>query len=97
MVMDENGRNGWKWRLAQQITYPVMPSTFYQFTQLTYHAIINDNIPTTIHTTCNSIITQIWGNFYFSYKYPYPIIIIYNLLTNRLVEYGIIAIRFRWI
>ena len=94
--MDEAGRNGWKWHLAQQFVQPVMPSTFYQFTQLTYHAIINDNIPTTIHTTCNSIITQIWvgGDFYFSYKYqkipPYAIIIIYNLLTNNKSKYGII-------
>ena len=90
MVMDETGRNVGNWHLAQQITHPVMPSTFYQFTQLTYHAIIND-------TTRN--IHMRGGNFLLfitKYKIP-PIIIIYNLLTNRLVEYGIIAIRFRWI
>ena len=76
MVMDETGRNGGNWHLAQQITYHVTLYIFQQLTQLviiqkqqitqlTYHAIINDNIPTTIHTPCNSIITQIWG----FYKY----------------------------
>ena len=46
MVMDENGRNGGKWHLAQQITQPVIR---YILSQVA-----------TIHTPCNSIITQIW-------------------------------------
>ena len=37
MVMDEAGRNGGNWHLAQQITYNV---TLYIFQQLTYHVII---------------------------------------------------------
>ena len=56
MVMDENGRNGRKWHLAQQITETVMPYIFLQTTQP--HSIHN-NIQATIHTPCNSIITHI--------------------------------------
>ena len=37
MVMDENGRNGRKWHLAQQITHHV---TLYIFQQLAQHVII---------------------------------------------------------
>ena len=36
MVMDEDGRNGRKWHLAQQITYHV---TLYIFQQFTHHVI----------------------------------------------------------
>lgn len=35
--MDENGRNGRKWHLAQQLTYHV---TLYIFQQLAQHVII---------------------------------------------------------
>ena len=34
--MDEDGRNGGKWHLAQQITYHV---TLYIFQQITHHVI----------------------------------------------------------
>ena len=60
MVMDKAGRNGGNWHLAQQLAQLVIIQK-QQTTQTTYHAIINDNIPTTIHTPCNSIITQILG------------------------------------
>ena len=66
MVMDETGRNGLKWHLAQQITYHVTLYIFQQITQLVIMRILSI---TTTSTTCNSIITQIWGDFYFSYKY----------------------------
>lgn len=33
MVMDEKGRNGRKWHLAQQFTYHVTLYIFQQFTQ----------------------------------------------------------------
>ena len=36
MVMDENGRNGGNWYLAQQTTYHV---TLYIFQQITHHVI----------------------------------------------------------
>ena len=42
MVMDENGRNGGKWHLAQQTTYHV---TLYIFQQLAQHVIIQNNKP----------------------------------------------------
>ena len=35
--LDENGRNGRKWHLAQQITYHV---TLYIFQQITHHVIM---------------------------------------------------------
>ena len=87
MVMDENGRNGGNWHLAQQITQLVImrilsiTTTSTTCNQTTYHAIMHLLFITII-------ITQIWGDFYFFYKYQknspsYPIIIIYNLLTNR--------------
>ena len=66
--MDENGRNGRKWHLAQQ---------------LTQHVIRHVLSSTTIHTPCNSIITQIWGLINIKNFPPHTIIIIYNLLTNR--------------
>ena len=65
MVMDEDGRNGRKWHLAQQIVQPVIRYVLSSTTnhiprnQTTYHAIINNNIQATIHTPCNSIIAQI--------------------------------------
>ena len=71
MVMDEAGRNGENWHLAQQIVQPVIryvlsSVTFQQQTQ--YH--------------------DRYGGFFISLIStkkipPYPIIIIYNLLTNR--------------
>ena len=70
MVMDEAGRNGGNWHLAQQITHHVImrilsittTSTTYNHTKTTNHTTCN----VITHTSCNSIITQIWG----SYKYP---------------------------
>ena len=91
MVMDENGRNGRKWHLAQQITYHVIMRILSITTNHTTSNVIT-------HTPCNSIITQIWvGGIFISLINiknfpPYAIIIIYNLLTNRWLEYGII----RW-
>ena len=52
MVMDEARRNGENWHLAQQLAQLVIIQK-QQTTQTTYHAIINDNIPTTNHTTRN--------------------------------------------
>ena len=72
MVMDEAGRNGRKWHLAQQITYHV---TLYIFQQITHRVI------------AFSYRYEFGGIFisFISIKKipPYPIIIIYNLLTNR--------------
>ena len=51
MVMDENGRNGGKWHLAQQLAQHVImrilsiTTTNIPCNQTTYHAIINNNIP----------------------------------------------------
>ena len=74
MVMDENGRNGRKWHLAQQITQLVIKSHIMQLSM-------------------TQSVTFTWGNFLlFITKYkipPYPIIIIYNLLTNSKSKYGI--------
>ena len=52
MVMDEDGRNAGNWHLAQQLAQLVIIQK-QQTIQTTYHAIINDNIPTTNHTTRN--------------------------------------------
>ena len=77
MVMDEDGRNGGNWHLAQQLTYHV---TLYIFQQITHHVIA---------------LSHRYGGIFISLISikkipPYPIIIIYNLLTNRWLEYGII-------
>ena len=52
MVMDENGRNGGNWYLAQQLAQHVIRCILSQVVtnhtpcnQTTYHAIINNNIP----------------------------------------------------
>ena len=66
--MDENGRNGRKWHLAQQITYHVTLYIFQQITEL----IIKPHI-------MQLSMTQSHGFIY----NQIPIIIIYNLLTNR--------------
>ena len=70
MVMDENGRNGRKWHLAQQITQHVI----IQKQQITQPVIVLSH-------------RYEWGIFISLInikKFPqYPIIIIYNLLTNR--------------
>ena len=50
MVMDEDGRNGGNWYLAQQITYHV---TLYIFQQITHHVIMRILSITTNHTTRN--------------------------------------------
>ena len=79
MVMDEKGRNGEKWHLAQQITQLVIKPHIMQLSM------------TIFHTTRN---IRMGGNFLlFITKYkipPYPIIIIYNLLTNSKSKCGII-------
>ena len=69
MVMDETGRNGENWHLAQQITHHVimrilsMTTTSTTCNQTTYHAIIND-------TTRN---IHMGGNFLlFITKYKIP-------------------------
>ena len=50
MVMDENGRNGGNWYLAQQITYHV---TLYIFQQITHHVIMRILSITTTNIPCN--------------------------------------------
>ena len=59
MVMDENGRNGGNWHLAQQITHHV---TLYIFQQLAQHVIIQK---TTIHIVCNQSHRYELGGFLF--------------------------------
>ena len=86
MVMDEADRNGRKWHLAQQITHHVIKPHIMQLSitifqqQFTHHVIA---------------LSHKYGGIFISLisikKFPsYPIIIIYNLLTNRWLEYGII-------
>ena len=85
MVMDENGRNGENWHLAQQIVQPViryvlLSVTFQQ--QITHHVIALSH-------------RYEWGGIFISLIIikkipPYAIIIIYNLLTNSKSKYGII-------
>ena len=48
--MDENGRNGGNWHLAQQITYHV---TLYIFQQITHHVIMRILSITTTNIPCN--------------------------------------------
>ena len=55
MVMDEAGRNGRNWHLAQQITYHV---TLYIFQQITHHVIMRILSITTTSTTRNVIQKQ---------------------------------------
>lgn len=61
--MDENGRNGGNWYLAQQITYHV---TLYIFQQLAQHVIIQKQ--QFIHHVI-ALTHRYGGDFYFSYKY----------------------------
>ena len=100
MVMDENGRNGWNWHLAQQIIQPVIR---YILSSTTIHIARNIIQTPIIHIVCNHAIiynnnyhTDMGGIFIslISIKKipPYAIIIIYNLLTNKWLKYGII----RW-
>ena len=62
MVMDEAGRNGWNWHLAQQITQLVIKPHIMQLSitifkqQFTHHVI--------------ALSHRYGGDFYFSYKYP---------------------------
>ena len=86
MVMDENGSNGWKWYLAQQLAQPVIRYVLSSTT---------NPIPCD-HDYHTNMVEGGFFIFLISIK-PYSIIIIYNLLTNRWLEYGIITIRFRWI
>ena len=120
MVMDEAGRNGWKWRLAQQIVQPVIRYVLSSTTnhtpcnhahsvdnnkphimqlsitifqqQITYHVTLYIFQQFTHHVIA---LSHRYGGIFISLisikKFPsYPIIIIYNLLTNRWLEYGII-------
>ena len=90
MVMDEAGRNGWNWHLAQQIVQPVIR---YVLSSVTFQQQLAQHVIALSHRYGGIFISLISiKNFP-----PYPIIIIYNLLTNRWLEYGIITIRFRWI
>ena len=59
IVMDENGRNGENWHLAQQITQPVIR---YVLSITTIHIARNVIQAPTTSTPCNSII-QIRGIF----------------------------------
>ena len=77
MVMDEAGRNGGNWHLAQQIVQPViryvLSSTTNHITcnQTTYHAIINNKPHRLMHILFITIALshRYGGDFYFSYKY----------------------------
>ena len=76
--MDEAGRNGRNWHLAQQITQPVIR---YVLLSTTMHIVCNHAIihNANYHTDMGVFISLISiKNFP-----PYPTIIIYNLLTNR--------------
>ena len=89
MVMDEAGRNGRKWHLAQQITQLVIKPHIMQLSITIFKQQFTQHVIALSH--------RYGGDFYFFYKYQknspsYPIIIIYNLLTNRWLKYGII----RW-
>ena len=75
MVMDEAGRNGGKWHLAQQITQPVIR---YVLSSTTIHIVCNHAI---IYNNNNH--TDMGGLINIKIFPPYAIIIIYNLLTNR--------------
>ena len=75
MVMDEDGRNGGKWHLAQQLAQHVIIQK-QRITQPHVHSIHNNNY----HTDMGGIFISLISIKNFP---PYPIIIIYNLLTNR--------------
>ena len=92
-VMDENGRNGGNWHLAQQITELVIKPHIMQSSMTTNHTTCNHTKTRTIHIACNHtimhilfitiIITQIWGGFYFFYKYQkFPPVYNYNNLQS---------------
>ena len=79
MVMDENGRNGWNWHLAQQITQPVIR---YVLSSVTFKQQLAQHVIALSHR---------YGGIFISFiSTSYPIIIIYNLLTNNKSKYGII-------
>ena len=56
MVMDENGRNGGNWHLAQQITELVIKPHIMQLSMTTNHTTCN-HTKTTIHISRNVIQT----------------------------------------
>ena len=77
MVMDETGRNGGKWHLAQQIAQPVIR---YVLSSVTFKQQFTHHVIALSHRYGGGIFI-----FLISIKKipPYTIIIIYNLLTNR--------------
>ena len=73
--MDEAGRNGGNWHLAQQIVQPVIR---YVLSSVTFQQQITEPVMSYMFNKphilmhilfITIIITQIWGDFYFSYKY----------------------------
>ena len=73
MVMDENGRNGRKWHLAQQITELVIKPHIMQLSSTTTITTCNHTDSNKSHNRMhnNNYHTDMsWGDFYFSYKYP---------------------------
>ena len=78
MVMDENGRNGVNWYLAQQIIHHVIKPHIMQLSITIFQQQFTHHVIALSHRYEGLI------------SIPYPIIIIYNLLTNRWLEYGII-------
>ena len=58
MVMDEAGRNGRNWHLAQQIVQPVIR---YVLSSVTFQQQITHHVIALSH--------RYGGDFYFSYKY----------------------------
>ena len=86
MVMDEASRNGGKWHLAQQFTQLVIKPHIMQLSMTIFQQQLAHHVIALSHRYGGILISLISiKNFP-----PYPIIIIYNLLTNRLLEYGII-------
>ena len=75
MVMDEAGRNGRKWHLAQQLAQPVIRYVLSPVT-ITHRECIDWG--------------DFYFYYKYQKIPPYAIIIIYNLLTNSKSKYGII-------
>ena len=61
MVMDEAGRNGRKWHLAQQITQLVIKPHIMQLSMTIFQQQITHHVIALSH--------RYEGDFYFSYKY----------------------------
>ena len=75
MVMDEAGRNGGKWHLAQQITQLVIKPHIMQLSMTIFQQQF------THHVIALSRRYELGGDFYFSYKYQkIPLVSNYNNL-----------------